>query len=263
MRKFVLAAAAMLFSGTAFAADMPFVKASPVAAPSWAGFYIGINGGGVWGQTQTQLSITNNAPAFFATGNISTVQAAGSNDVKNSGGLAGGQIGYLGQAGSIVAGFEASFDWMNAKGSFSNSGIYPLNAPNGFNLSGTVSTDWLFTFMGRVGYDMGSWFPYVTGGLAVANLKYTNTFTDPVFAAGCGTCVASISTVVPGLAGGGGLEFRLDSHWSVRGEYMYMRFSAINGTAIAAPGIPPGTANLSHQATFSESVARAAISYKY
>jgi outer membrane immunogenic protein len=265
MKTIGIAAVALAFTGSAYAADMPiYVKAPPVAAPSWTGLYIGVNGGGAWGQTETQLSAANNAPAFFNPVNIPTVQAAGSNNVGNSGGLGGGQIGYLIQSGSIVAGFEAAFDWMRAKGSFSNTAVYPGNAPATFTDSGKVSSDWLFTFLGRIGVDMGSWYPYVTGGLAVADLKYTNTFTDTTFAAGC-ACVASINSVVPGLAGGAGLEWRFDSHWSLRGEYLYILFSGVNGTStvVSGPGVGFGTATLTHQASFSENIARAALSYKF
>jgi opacity protein-like surface antigen len=152
---------------------------------------------------------------------------------------------------------------MKANGSTTVSAIYPANAPLGFTFNEKVSSDWLFTMLARVGFDMGAWYPYVTGGLAVANLKYTNTFTDTTFAAGCGTCVASLSQVRAGVAGGGGLEWRFDNHWSLRGEYLYVLFNDVNGTSTAAPGIPPGTATFTHKATFSENIGRAALSYKF
>ena len=58
MRKLVIAAAALAFTGTAQAADMPMLKAPPmaVAAPNWTGLYIGVNGGWASGVTDTGTS---------------------------------------------------------------------------------------------------------------------------------------------------------------------------------------------------------------
>ena len=54
MKKLVIAASILAASSaSAFAADLaarPYTKAPPVVAAlyDWSGFYIGINGGGVW-----------------------------------------------------------------------------------------------------------------------------------------------------------------------------------------------------------------------
>jgi outer membrane immunogenic protein len=267
MRSIFVTAFALGLAGTAYAADLPVRAVAPMApAPTWTGWYIGINGGGVWGKTDTGLDVSNNippAPGFFATGNIATVEAASSNSIKNSGGLAGGQIGYLIQNGPIVAGFEASFDWMGASGSNTVTAAYPVTPPFTFTITQNVKTDWLGLLTARVGWDMGTWYPYLTGGGAVAELKYTNTFIDPVFAAGCTTCTASIKQVKLGAAGGAGVEWKFTNNWSLRGEWLYLYFSGVSGTAMAAPGIPPGTANLNHQANFSENIGRLLVSYRF
>jgi outer membrane immunogenic protein len=139
---------------------------------------------------------------------------------------------------------------------------------NPFNFNEHVSSDWLFTFLARVGFDLGAWYPYVTAGLAVSNLKYSNTFTDPLAPTGPGGSAISINNVKAGVAGGAGLEWRWDNHWSLRGEYLFMEFSDINGYSAVctnagncAPGTP--TSLFSHHATVSESVARAFLSYKW
>ena len=266
MRKLVIAAAALAFTGSAHAADMPLLKAAPImAAPSWTGLYIGINGGGAWGRTDTGLSVNNVPPpgffTFFNGANIPGVQAAGSNAINNSGGLVGGQIGYLLQSGSIVGGFEAAFDWMNAKGSANVSQPYFAN-PQTFTINESVSSNWLFTFLGRVGFDMGSWYPYVTGGLAVADLKHTFNYTDTVFAPNC-ACSGSFSQVRPGVAGGAGLEWRWDNHWSLRGEYLYVVFNGVDGTSTVGNPATPTLATFMHKASFTENIARAALSYKF
>jgi hypothetical protein len=67
------------------------VKARPAAPPpTWAGFYIRINGGGAWGSVDP--SATDGRPdSFFAGGNIRAVTAGASQSFKMSGALAGGQ----------------------------------------------------------------------------------------------------------------------------------------------------------------------------
>jgi outer membrane immunogenic protein len=85
-------------AGPAMAADLA-VKAPPPVAPvylsDWAGFYIGINGGGGWGHTTFDFT-----PALNAT---------------TSGGVFGGHAGYNWQYGSVVAGLEADFDGADIK----------------------------------------------------------------------------------------------------------------------------------------------------
>src|SRR5690242_3158960 len=113
MHRFLIGSVALaLMGGHAMAADMP-VKALPPAY-SWTGLYIGVNGGYEWGQTQTNLFAFNTpgSPAFFGPANIPGVNAAGSNTFNNTGGVAGGQIGYMIQGGPGILGIEAGFDWM-------------------------------------------------------------------------------------------------------------------------------------------------------
>ena len=51
------------------------------------------------------------------------------------------------------------------------------NAP--YNLRTSFSTDWLFTLRGRVGYAMNRSLIYFTGGLAVAEIDFSQTFSEP------------------------------------------------------------------------------------
>jgi len=264
MRKFAIATVALLLTGSAYAADLPTKAPLMVPPPpSWSGWYVGINGGGVWGNTDQTISVINNTPAFFNTVNIPTVARVGSTGFKNSGGLAGGQFGYLFRSGGGVMGLEASFDWTNAKGTSNVGGIYPANAPDGFTFARSASTDWLVLLTARAGPDMGSWFPYLTVGAAAAELKYTNTFADPIFAAGCTTCTVSISQVAWGFVAGAGLEWQVVNNWSVRAEYLHIWFASMNGTLTPAPGIPPGTAQMNHAVNFGEDIGRLAISYRF
>jgi outer membrane immunogenic protein len=82
-------------AGVANAADMavkaPVYKAPPpIIIPSWAGFYIGVHGGGGWADNKFNVFGRDNGTG--------------------SGGFGGGHVGYNWQFGSVVAGVEGDFD---------------------------------------------------------------------------------------------------------------------------------------------------------
>lgn len=116
------------------------------------------------GKNEYQPHDQNSHPiAFFEATNIPGVNAAGTNRINTSGGVAGGQIGYLWQGGKAIFGVEAAFDWTNLRGSRINSQAY-FNNPGVYSINENPRADWLFTFLGRVGYDFGSWYPLFDGG---------------------------------------------------------------------------------------------------
>ena len=263
MRKTLVLAAVLAFTGSAYAADLPSKAPSMVApaAPSWTGWYVGVNGGGVWGRTSPGLAVNN--INFFNPVNIPAVIQNASGTIDNSGGLAGGQIGYLLQSGQVVFGVEAGFDWMDARGSRTAGALYIAANPNpGYTINQSVSSEWLLTLLGRVGVDMGAWYPYITGGIAVADLKYNWNYTDTFWGAGC-ACAASFSKTVLGGVGGVGVEWRWDSHWSLRGEYLLMYFDSVTGTSHVGNPTFGTLAIYAHQAQFQENIGRLALSYKF
>jgi outer membrane immunogenic protein len=138
-----LAAAALLLAPiTAQAADMPRqAYKAPLYAPSlgWTGFYLGLNGGYMWGSSQWS-------------------GGAGSFEVSPDGWLGGGTIGVNLQTGFLVWGLEADIDYAN------------LNGTNGAACAGcTIKDTWLGTARARLGYSFDRWLPFVTGGLAYGN----------------------------------------------------------------------------------------------
>src|SRR5260370_40139981 len=97
MKRFVVAFAGLVaLASAAAAADLspryqqPYAKA-PVYAPgfSWAGFYLGINGGGGWGRAEW----------------------TGVDKVNISGALIGGTVGYNWQVNQFGVGAERYLHW--------------------------------------------------------------------------------------------------------------------------------------------------------
>jgi outer membrane immunogenic protein len=133
----------------AVAADLPRrpppdypVKAQPLRAFDWSGFYVGVNGGYGWGSSRYDFG------------------AAGANRFNVNGGLAGGTIGYNYQFGQTVVGIEGDFDWANLNGSSAC-------------VAGICQTkvDWLSTVRGRLGYAIDRFMPFVTAGAAFGDVK--------------------------------------------------------------------------------------------
>ncbi len=201
MKRILLAGALTLAAASANAADIPrppppVVKApvvAPLTAYDWTGFYIGINGGGAWGRS-------NFDGPTGTLGNFNT-----------SGWLAGGTAGYNLQYGHAVFGVEGDIDWTNIKGS----------APCvGGITTCQVTSDWLGTARGRLGYAFDRFLPFVTGGLAVGNVNAN----VPGF--------ASASNTNAGWTAGGGLEYALGRNWTAKAEYLHVDLGSFNcGTA--------------------------------
>ncbi|HXW25086.1 MAG TPA: outer membrane protein [Xanthobacteraceae bacterium] len=201
MKRIVLGAAvAALAAAAAGAADLPpappVTKApvvAPLAAYDWTGFYVGINGGGAWGQSSFD-------GATGTLGNFGT-----------SGWLAGATAGYNLQYGHAVFGLEGDIDWTNINGSA---------ACVGGTATCQTQNDWLGTARGRLGYAFDRFLPFVTGGLAVGNINAN----VPGF--------GSASNTNLGWTVGGGLEVALGGNWTAKAEYLYVDLGSFScGTA--------------------------------
>jgi outer membrane immunogenic protein len=173
------------------AADLsvaPLYKARPavpVPAYNWSGFYLGVNGGGAWG--------TSNWSGTGSSFNL-------------SGGQVGGTAGMNWQMGHAVLGLEGDVDWSGVRGS----------APPALCPGCATNNDWLATVRGRAGYAFDRIMPFVTGGLAVGDIRAT--------APG----VAGASQTNAGWTVGGGLEFAITNNWTAKAEYLHVDLGNMN-----------------------------------
>jgi len=227
MKRFLFSSAATLavagMIGTASAADLsrrppPLpTKAPPVVVPSynWTGFYVGINGGYGWGRSRW-----SGLPGSF----------------NANGGLFGGQLGYNWQFGQFVYGVEGDADWTDLRGT-----------ANLANCGGTfcrTRNDFLATARGRLGLAVDRWLPYVTGGLAVGNIKAS----VPGF--------AGIDQTNAGWTVGGGVEFALMGNWTAKAEYLHVDLG--NAGCTVACGLPAG-----NNVSLTTEVLRGGINYRF
>ena len=220
----LLASTALI--GSAVAADMPVkmpVKAPVVVIDPWVGPYVGVNIGYSWGSWDSD---SNQAVFDFASFNASP---------KVNGILGGIQAGYnMRLAPQWILGIEGDIQITDEKAhqDWTDPGL-PVEGSKDFILrrggTETLSHDWKFPWFGtlrlRAGYNPAeNWLLYVTGGLAVGESKYSFNFSQPGAAAvpAPTTYALSQSSTNVGYAVGAGGEVKLDRHWSVKAEYLYI-----------------------------------------
>ncbi len=100
------------FTQIASAADLPRKApiAPPVVAPTWSGFYVGLNAGYAWGNAKTDVIGIDSSNVIPAQ-NIGSLPTAFDPDVNSF--IGGGQIGYNWQASQFVFGIEADIAYIN------------------------------------------------------------------------------------------------------------------------------------------------------
>ncbi len=159
---------------------------------NWTGFYIGVEGGG-GGATTKQT-------------NLNTGGTRG--DFQQSGGLAGGTVGYNWQQGNFVVGLEGDYAWAHIFGRETNCGLLSNETcPTELRAFGTAR--------GRAGLLLSnSSMIYATGGLAFADIK----------AYKVATALTGGEAWRTNWTLGGGFETMFAPHWSLKFEYLYTSF---------------------------------------
>ena len=207
--KNILAAAAVAAlagaSGAANAADIyspaaAGLKDTPfVVVPSWTGFYIGANVGGGFADLRSTF---DSAGAIL--GGLSN---------NASGVVGGGQLGYNYQTGSYVFGAEFDFGGLDLQ----NTALIPFT-----DFGTTINRGLNLDVTGRLGYAAGPALFYAKGGYAWFHGTLGLTTPDP-----------AANITYRGLNGwtvGGGIEYKINPTWSVKGEYQYFEFQTLDFT---------------------------------
>ena len=212
MKCVMMASIALIASTAAFAADTgPVVTPGPFNAPpaypkvvnpgpfdappafthsklyDWTGLYVGINGGA----TFNDIHWFSGPDGFGGTTSVTN-------------GLVGGTVGYNLQAQDpFVLGFEVDADWSGTKGT-----ITPPTCLPGCELE----VPWLGTARLRVGYAFDQFLPYVTGGVALGDLR-ANIVGSPL-----GTETGRNL----GWTAGAGVEFVISGPLRAKVEYLHV-----------------------------------------
>ena len=218
-----LAATAVVASVGIAQADGAPARAAPTAAAptSWSGLYFGVQSGWSWSDVNSRFVTGTGAPLGV------------SDSVNHDAGIVGGQIGLQHQFGLFVLGIEAS-------GVFTyNDDFANTPCPNVFRTCGK-QLDNILSVGPRLGYAMGNWMPYVTGGYASASISHKS-FTN-------GFAPVPPTTGDPLLFGhrfegwyiGGGVDMALAHGWTVGLEYRHYDFGSDIVETHTAAGSPSG-----------------------
>ena len=205
----------------AMAADLPYAKAMPVVAPvyDWTGVYVGVFGGGGFGNHNVNNSTGQAVPFADFSANYSS-----------TGGLAGGEVGYRWQSGSYVVGVESDLFWTGIRGSdvsqFNNGSFPGVTAVDADNWR------WGGTLRVRGGFTIDRWLMFFTGGYAFGDIQHTNT--PPV---GSGLPVDKFNVTANGLTAGAGFAYAITNNISAKFEYRYYNFMGYNRAASTLTGL--------------------------
>ena len=198
-----MAATMAIGAGAADAGGPRSIKDDPAVDITWAGFYVGIQGGYGWGNTEHSNSV------------------AGFGDFTVDGGLIGVTWGTNWQRGNWVYGLESDFSFSSMDATFDGGSCGVFLCSTDLRNLGTTRL--------RLGYAANTSLVYVTGGLAYGNVH-----------AGVRHFQFDIADEDDktrfGWALGAGIEWAFAPRWSLKAEYLHVDlgdrtnyFAGING----------------------------------
>ena len=231
------ASAVLVAVGGASGADMP-VKAPPPPVFNWTGCYLGVNGGAASAGSNFTSGV-DPGTHLVDPGDLATVASIGTGSANEGNFLGGGQAGCNLQTGSLVFGLEGDWDYVRINALF--------NDPNGTLSTGdtvavrqSLQTRSFATVRPRLGIVSNRELLYVTGGVAFADVSYSQTYSDTIPGSGG----ASASSTLIGWTAGAGFEWAWLDHWTVKTEYLFAKFPALNAVGSITDGA--GGANVLH-----------------
>jgi len=280
MKKLFLGSVALVALGlgapAAFAADraVPAYAPPPPPAPvyTWSGCYAGANAGYSAGRS-TQTTVANSvltggglgvpapAPLGLPGGGVIAPVPVGSSiagDLNLSGFIGGFQGGCNYQFGQWVVGAEVDGMATNKEGQNFEVGLVPFLGNGRANWVSQTQERWLVTARGKLGM---TWWDksmvYVTGGAAWAKID-TSEF---LIGAQTGTGHQESNTRT-GWTVGAGYEYALGYGWSIKGEYLYVKFD--DYTTFTQPPFGGVGLNIAPRSVkLYDNVIRAGMNYKF
>lgn len=274
MRNFLLATTVALFSFgcSANAADLP-VKApvAPVVVPfNWSGFYVGGTVGAAWTKADVGMTTVNGTPPLsgplYSPLDIPTLNAFGSPNLSQTDVILGAKVGYNQQWNAFVLGLEGDISWFRFDQTANNAGNpFVATFPGGSaTISTNVKTSWLATIRGRAGFAADHWLFYGTGGVAFADVKYSNVYRafSPLGAGFDNEAVSASQTRV-GWAAGAGIDYALNSHWILSAEYLHVDLGTITAAGAVTTQFNANTATFNFSTKVTSDLARVGAAYKF
>ena len=230
---------------------------SSVALPAfaqsadWSGPYIGVHVGNLFsgqedderlvfdrdfdGDFDDTVVLNGTTNSAFSPGSCNgrargTTPAAGCRE-DESGAEVGARIGYDFQFGNFVVGAVGEYTSMSAEDSVTSYSTTPAS------YTFTRDLESVAAIRARLGYAMGPYLGYVTGGAAYGKI-------DNEFRTSNGANSFTATTDEDGADGyqaGAGLEYKVTDNLTLTGEYLYTSLEADDYTIRVGPGTAPAT----------------------
>jgi outer membrane immunogenic protein len=228
---------------------------------SWQGGYFGGTAGAVTGNASFSGSLSDSIGFLLRNTRANQILRADQWLAPRTGAMNSGNFGLFAgfnyQFDEAVLGFEADYSRVRLSSSGTDQ-MARRRDDNGtrytIDASGSVSVEIrdLMTLRARAGYTMGSFLPFVTGGLALAN--YTTTTYARVDTQDEDLASGDINNQRPrdetrrkrrtgfGLAGGAGVDVSVTENLFIRGEWQYLHFPDLNGANVNLHNFRAGAA---------------------
>lgn len=243
----------------------PVYKAPPAVAPfSWTGFYVGATAGAGWTQADPSLSAVNGPAPLYFPADIPGLNALGSPGLSATNAIVGAKAGYNQQWGAFVGGIEGDISWFHFDKTVATAGNPFLTFGAGTAAFSTnVSTNWLATIRPRIGYAVDKALLYATGGVAIGDVRYSNTYVGfSPLGSGFEFEAATASQTRVGWTAGAGIDYAITPNWIVSAEYLHVDLGSVSASGLVTTG-NPSTATFNVSTKLRSDIGRAGIAYKF
>jgi outer membrane immunogenic protein len=230
---------------------------------AWNGLYVGGSLGGVWARSALRTTVAlGSTDSYLDASSIPVIDTVGRQRAQRGGPMDVLLTGYILQRGPWVAGLEADFGYLDLSGQSTGSAIYPCCAPTGFSMSRGLRSNWLATVRPRIGMTHAGLLFFLSGGMAVSDVRTRFAFTDDNSYA---TASGTISHTPIGYAVGGGVAAKLGGHWAITADYLLVNLGTVSGSsANLLTTYGPSPENRFHySADLRENLVRLGVNYRF
>jgi outer membrane immunogenic protein len=228
-----------------------------LAAETWTGLYVGVDGGLDWAKIKNSGDMSNNGT--FDTFALTDIDTASTFRMHTIGASGGAKIGINYQIGHGFLGVEADYNTLTGSHSKTIHGAYTSTAfpdlGQHFTVSSGVEQKWLSSVRLRGGAVLEHSIVYVTAGVAEAETSYSAGFSDTVVPVA--PVSAKTTKKLQGFVIGAGEEFRITHRLSCF-------FEILNTTLGSSQLVLPVSATDHYTSTgkFNDDVLRLGINLK-
>lgn len=274
-QKFVIKVATMLGIGLVAQCWAVIARADD-SDSRFGGLSAGVHAGAAWGRSKygtdancppaiVDAVFCNAAPEPSAV-NGSAVAASGSGRMSLHGPAGGAQVAYNWQEDRLVYGGEADFSLLDIDETATASGAFPfVFAGTQYSVTNSTAVKWMSALRARLGMTIApEILLYATGGVALAQIKVSGTYSDDanngIVPGGSGS--ASSDKVKAGWVLGGGAQWAFDRQWSLKAEYLYTDFGSVS-VDVPLTNSPAFTQTITANSEVSLHLLRVGLDYRF